>query len=325
MGRHHSSHRVNLPLSKVLPCWNLASDGLRARAILQRLDMKSRFDNDELVLDSVALKRVARNLRAAVADPGFRVPDSPEAWQELAAQALGKCSYFELRQQAKIVPAGLPEYGSVNRHSFGYPFNHRLPRAFDAVWQARAMELARAALRAVRGEPAHVVCVVGKSGSGKTVLLNHLAHAEKGVVFDVAFLHSPYVRQLMGADAIDLRIFDGGETHIRARAKFDAEVLKSSGMRPLSSVIVQEQRSPWDTLFQAYAYSMGERGPWDKSAKSRVNVVSLPSRDDALRLCNSIMHPGYGEQKARPVIERVQLLDLECMQLTVLAPSGFPP
>lgn len=285
--------------------------------------MKARFDNDELVLDGVALKRVARNLRAAVADPSFRAPDSPEAWQELAAQALSKCSYYELRQQAKIPPTGRHEYGSVNRHSLGYPFNRRLPPAFDAGWQAHAMKLACAALRAVQGEPAHVVCVVGKSGSGKTVLLNNLAYAKKGVVFDVAFLRSPYVRSI-GADAIDLHIFDCGETHIRDRAKFDTEVLKSSQIPPLFSGKGPKQLIPLETLFEAYAKSIGERGPWDTSAKSRVKVVSLPSPDDALRLCTSIMHPGFGERKSRPVIECVQLVDLERMQLTVLTPSGFP-
>lgn len=286
--------------------------------------MKPRFDNDELVLDGVAVKRVARNLRALFADGGFRAPDSAEAWQELAAQALGKRSYFELRQQAKIALPGCPKYGSVDRHSFGHPFNRRLPRPFDDSWQKRAMDLACAALHAVKGESAHVVCVVGKSGSGKTVLLNHLAHAEKGVVFDVAFINSPYVRPVMGADAIDLHIFDCGETHILDRAKFDAEILKSVRLPPLASAKVLEQCRPFDTLLAGYASSIVDRGPWCKSAKNRVKVVSLPSRDDALQLCNSFVHPGIGERKARPVIERVQLLDLECMQLTVLEPSGFP-
>lgn len=156
---------------------------------------------NDLVVDGVDFKRLARRFKQATSEPGFTAPQSlPEALEALA-RLLGYPDLHAVNSQARgVVQAPYSRSRAWSPAlSFGEPFPRDLPDWINPAWRDTATVLVRQALVERRKDRVEFIALVGAEGAGKSILARHMAHMLNGAVLD---LEADRAQQREGFDAL---------------------------------------------------------------------------------------------------------------------------
>lgn len=130
--------------------------------------------------------------RAARAITKFQNLSSIDKGYELIAKILGFENHYQLRQAAKdtdVTGLSVQECHAILGNKFagkGEPFpRNSLPPRFDSKWQNDSVHLVNQALFSIPDGAIEFVAVVGGPGTGKSLVLNHIAASRNGVVLNI--------------------------------------------------------------------------------------------------------------------------------------------
>lgn len=143
--------------------------------------------NKTLVANDVDVKRLAREIRKTFDNPCMGKEES----LDVTAKLLGAQSYFDLRKKAKDLDISTWDFNDVesfvqkNSVTNGAQFPSDLPCNFGSNWQQLAQDLVEQAIKACEPGKLEFVALVGGSGTGKTLLANHVCAKRGGKVVDV--------------------------------------------------------------------------------------------------------------------------------------------
>jgi hypothetical protein len=172
------------------------------------MPVQSRRQGDELLVDNVDLKRAARNLINKTKAPGWTPPSDLNQAMELMASCFGYANLLAVNKQANAAPqlpvapveesarvalenattnvlltAGPAVGKGMSLHPAPDTFPVDLGPKFDQRWK----NLASAGFYASLAGVAHsgdIVAIIGRPGSGKSLLVNAMAKSMAGAIVD---------------------------------------------------------------------------------------------------------------------------------------------
>lgn len=170
-------------------------------AVTSQNSPQARVDAGNIHVDNVDLHRATRNLTSILTSPHWAVPTEPAEMMELMARVMGypnmRALYVQGASQEallKEVKAGAtveprdyhkrlriqaePEPGALLN------FPARLPKQFDDKWKSVVTYGLQMAFYRTKPERGDVVVVVGKPGTGKSMLGRTIALEVGGLVID---------------------------------------------------------------------------------------------------------------------------------------------
>lgn len=211
-GRDGELHRLsNARIHHRLRCHNkrpVNEQLLDGTVVELMMPVQSRRQGDDLLVDNVDLKRTARNLLNKTRAPGWTPPSDLSQAMELMAACFGYANLLAVNKQANAAPqlpvapveesaraaletattnvlltAGPAVGKSMSLHPAPDTFPADLGPKFDQRWK----NLASAGFYASLAGVAHsgdIVAIIGRPGSGKSLLVNAMAKSMAGAIVD---------------------------------------------------------------------------------------------------------------------------------------------